>query len=90
MKDESKYNAMSHVRRLVGLALSHARKVDCPSFPSIARDLNDNYLLGICDCCSADFLITGDKDLLDLKRYNSTLILSMSQFARIIGTIGSV
>ncbi len=79
-----KYIPHAHVRRLAEFGRSHAHQVDCPTFPDIVRDPNDNYLLGICDSCAADFLVTGDKDLLDLKRYKTTLILPMSQFAGII------
>lgn len=79
-----KFIRMGHIRRFAELGRSHTHKVHCPVFPSVVRDPNDNYLLGVCDCCAADFLVTGDKDLLDLKRYNHTLIVSMNKFTEVV------
>ncbi len=79
-----KFIRLAHVHRLLELGRSHTEKVECAESPTMVRDPNDNYLLGVCDCCAADFLVTGDKDLLDLRRYNNTLILPMSQFAKIM------
>lgn len=75
---------MHHVRRLVGLSLSLVHKVEIGDFPLVVSDINDNYLLGICDSCRADFLVTGDKILLDLKEYNDVTILSMAEFLKLI------
>jgi putative PIN family toxin of toxin-antitoxin system len=50
------------------------------------RDPDDLYLLALADAVDADFLLTGDKDLLVLKRYNQTEIISYSEFmARLEG-----
>ena len=40
------------------------------------RDPNDNFLLALCQDGHADFLITGDQDLLVLERFGPTRILS--------------
>lgn len=50
--------------------------------PDVVRDNDDNYLLDICDSCKAQYLITGDKDLLVLRNYNNTSIVSMGQFIK--------
>lgn len=47
------------------------------------RDPKDNFLLSLAVDGKADFLITGDKDLLDLKKYGSTTILTISDFLKI-------
>lgn len=79
-----KFIAMQHVRRLVALGLSLVQKVEIRDFPLVVSDVNDNYLFGICDSCGADFLVTGDKVLLDLKQYNGVTILSMAEFLKLI------
>ncbi len=42
----------------------------------ISRDPNDDPVLGIIDITDTDFLVTGDKDLLVLKKYKKTHIIS--------------
>jgi putative PIN family toxin of toxin-antitoxin system len=51
--------------------------------PSICRDADDNEVLQLCESISADFLITGDKDLLVLERYKSTQIISPADFIKL-------
>lgn len=47
---------------------------------AVCRDPKDNFLLSLCRDSKAEFLITGDKDLLALKKFETTSILSMSEF----------
>lgn len=47
---------------------------------TICRDSKDNFLLALSKDGKADFLITGDKDLLDLEKYGRTQILTISKF----------
>ncbi|MEI6147756.1 MAG: putative toxin-antitoxin system toxin component, PIN family [bacterium] len=44
------------------------------------RDPKDLYLLGLSDSAAVDFLITGDKDLIDVGRYGRTMIVTPRQF----------
>jgi predicted nucleic acid-binding protein len=46
----------------------------------ICRDLNDNFLLALSKDGKANFLITGDQDLLDLKEFGETKIVSLTNF----------
>lgn len=48
--------------------------------PKISRDKDDNNLLWLADFVSAKVLITGDSDLLILKRYKNTKILNPKNF----------
>jgi putative PIN family toxin of toxin-antitoxin system len=48
--------------------------------PDVCSDKDDNYILQICESCNADLLITGDKELLKLKTFQETQIISPSQF----------
>ncbi len=47
---------------------------------NICRDPKDNYLLSLAIDSKADFLITGDKDLLELKKIERTTVLKYSDF----------
>ena len=46
----------------------------------IVRDPNDAYLLALADATNANFILTGDKDLLVLESHNITKIVSYSEF----------
>ncbi|GAP73246.1 hypothetical protein SAMD00024442_7_58 [Candidatus Symbiothrix dinenymphae] len=45
------------------------------------------YLLSLADTISANYIITGDKDLLVLKHHNQTPIITYTEFMTILGTI---
>ena len=47
---------------------------DLPSGP-IAPDPKDSYLLALAEASEAEFLVTGDKELLSLKQHKSTRII---------------
>ena len=44
------------------------------------RDAKDNRVLDLCLAAKADFLVTGDKDLLVLKKFRQTKILAPKEF----------
>ena len=48
---------------------------DLPSGP-IAPDPRDSFLLALAETSQANFLVTGDKELLALKRHRSTRIIA--------------
>jgi predicted nucleic acid-binding protein len=48
----------------------------------LSRDKKDNYLLALARDVGADFLITGDKDLLVLKQFENTVIISLTEFLK--------
>ena len=54
---------------------------------SISRDPNDDYLLDLAATVGADFLVTGDNDLLILKNYRNTNIVSFASFMAVIDTL---
>lgn len=47
---------------------------------SIVRDPNDNFLLELAEEARTDYIITGDKDLLILKYYKETKILTPKEY----------
>lgn len=54
--------------------------IDMTTLPSISRDPKDNYLLTLSEKAKADYLITGDGDLLTIKHHQSTQIVSFAIF----------
>jgi predicted nucleic acid-binding protein len=47
---------------------------------NICRDKDDNNIIALAVSAKADFIITGDKDLLVLKKYKSIRIVSPREF----------
>lgn len=77
----------AQVKRFKTMALTFIKKTEITTVPAIVRDLDDDYLLGMCEGCQADFLITGDKDLLTLGTYQNTAILTMGQFLSVLSVV---
>jgi uncharacterized protein len=48
----------------------------------VCRDSKDNFLLSLAIDGQADFLLTGDKDLLDLNKFGETVIITISDFLK--------
>ena len=55
-------------------------------FPAVTRDRNDYYLLAYARATKADYLVTGDKDLLTLQgKITALAIVTPTQFADLLG-----
>lgn len=54
--------------------------IEVESIVSICRDPNDNFLLALAKDGKADYLLTGDKDILDFKKFGNTKIKTISAF----------
>jgi hypothetical protein len=50
----------------------------------IAPDPKDSYLLALADASQAEFLVTGDKQLLSLKRHKATRIITPAAMIEIL------
>lgn len=57
--------------------------IDSKSIVSACRDSKDNYLLALAQDSNANFLITGDRDLLVLERFERTQIVTYQDFLKI-------
>jgi len=51
---------------------------------NVCRDKKDNQILALCLAGKADFLITGDKHLLSLKKFGNTKILKPKEFLKLL------
>ncbi len=56
---------------------------DLPSCP-VAPDSKDSYLLALAEASQAQFLVTGDKELLSLRHHKSTRIVTPAAMAELL------
>jgi uncharacterized protein len=75
-----KYFAPEKVADLMVFLREVGLFVEIESNVLICRDSKDNYLLSLAKDSQADYLITGDQDLLILKDFEGTTILSYQDF----------
>ena len=75
-----KYFPHESVTELLELLETIAEKVEIKSTYFINRDPKDNFLLDLIDFSKADYLVTGDKDLLVLNPFKSATILTPANF----------
>jgi putative PIN family toxin of toxin-antitoxin system len=64
-----------------------AIKFDISKEVAICRDKNDDFILSLCMSCEADFLITGDQDLLTIGQLGKTKIVRLPDFCQQNGLI---
>ncbi|MBU1085076.1 MAG: putative toxin-antitoxin system toxin component, PIN family [Candidatus Beckwithbacteria bacterium] len=69
---------------LKSLIEKHSKKVLPTKKIKVCRDPKDNKFLEVCVASSADYLVTGDKDLLTLKEYKNTQIVNPKQFLKLL------
>jgi len=73
---------LARIRRRVA---RFAPVVTVRSVVRVCRDPNDNFLLALSQDAGADFLISGDKDLLTLGQFGGTTILTWAAAAARFG-----
>ncbi len=75
-----KYFSVNALEEMLVNLDSYIDLVTVKSKTDICRDPNDNFLLSLSKDGKANFLITGDKDLLDLGKFGRTQIIDISTF----------
>lgn len=75
-----KYFSVSEVKVIYEIHNTIGEKINIISDVNICRDPKDNFLLSLSRDGKADFLITGDPDLLTLKRFENTIIITYREF----------
>ena len=66
--------------KLVSILRNNAELIDVHSIVEVCRDPNDNFLLALAKDGNADYLITGDGDLLVLETFEKTKIVKLTDF----------
>jgi putative PIN family toxin of toxin-antitoxin system len=75
-----KYFPKKSVEELIELLETIAERIEIESIHFINRDPKDNFLLDLIDYSKADYLVTGDKDLLEHNPFKTAEILTPKQF----------
>lgn len=81
----NKYFKAEDLDNLVDLIMTIGRIFKINHVPTICRDPKDDYLLELARKSKADYLVTGDIDLLEIENYKGTRIITVKEFDRIIG-----
>ena len=81
-----KYFPKESVDELIVFLESISKKVEITQTHFICRDPKDNFLLDLIDFSKADYLITGDKDLLEHNPFKTAQILTPVEFELKIST----
>lgn len=77
-----KYFPQKSVLELIDLLETIAEKVALTPTHFINRDAKDNFLLDLIDFSKADYLVTGDKDLLIHDPFKTARILTPDNFEK--------
>jgi len=78
-----KYFSKKDIEQLVDLFEVYGEMVRVISNVQLCRDPKDDFLLSLAKDSKADFLITGDSALLELKSLGETKIVTMSEYLKV-------
>ena len=78
----NKYFAPNACNHLLTFLHNRCERHSISSIPPRCRDPKDDFLLELIHVSSADFLITGDKDLLDIGLMGNCHILTIDDFKK--------
>jgi putative PIN family toxin of toxin-antitoxin system len=76
----SKYIPESALDEILSLFHKYGKLIKVVSDIDECRDQKDNFLLNLAIDSNSDYLVTGDSDLLSLKRIKNTRILTWNDF----------
>jgi putative PIN family toxin of toxin-antitoxin system len=75
-----KYFQQEKVQELIMFLRLVGEVYDNPAKHTLCRDEKDNFLLDLVDISKADYLVTGDKDLIELNPFKTAQIITPKQF----------
>ena len=76
---------LNQMQELLDWYKLNTRFVEATKKVTICRDPSDNKFLELAKAIKADYIISGDKDLLEISEFEDTRILKPSEFLREIG-----
>lgn len=79
-----KYFTSESIQELIGLIDAKFEIIPITAQVNACRDEKDNFLLDLCISGNADYLVTGDADLLELHPFHQTAILDYRSFEKIL------
>jgi putative PIN family toxin of toxin-antitoxin system len=74
------YFTKDDIASLIDLIEEYGEIIEVKSKVDVCRDKEDNFLLSLAKDGKADYLITGDKDLLVLDNFGKTEIIKLADF----------
>ena len=75
-----RYFPKESVTELIELLDAISEKIEITPTHFFSRDPKDNFLLDLIDFSQADYLVTGDKDLLEYNPFKTAQILTPTEF----------
>lgn len=75
-----RYFAPEACQHLLSFLRLRSTNYQITDIPARCRDPKDDYLLELAHISAADILVTGDKDLIDMKRFETCRIMTLSEF----------
>jgi hypothetical protein len=79
-----KHFTLEQTKEFFELFFEAAEIMPLKSKVDLCRDPKDNYLLSLATDANADYLITGDNDLLVLEKINNTQIMKYKEFEKLL------
>ncbi len=79
-----KYFSQEDIQELISLIHSRVEWIEINNHFDDCRDPKDNFLLDLSVAGTADYLITGDEDLLVLNPYRDIEIVNYKEFTRVL------
>ena len=79
-----KYFSQDNIAELISLLHAKTEQVDITERFSDCRDPKDNFLLDLCVSGNADYLITGDEDLLVMNPFQGVAIVNYRLFQEVL------
>jgi putative PIN family toxin of toxin-antitoxin system len=77
-----RFFSQNDIEELIETIEEYAEFINVNTEVTVCRDPKDNFLLSLSQEGQVDYLLTGDKDLLALKTFGSTIILTISDFLK--------
>lgn len=77
-----KYFSKDDIEQLIDVFDTYGEIIEVGSVVDLCRDRKDNFLLSLSRDSQADYLITGDKDLLILNPFEGTKIITMTEYLK--------
>ena len=77
-----KYFPKKAVEELIDLLETIAEKVEIKPTYTICRDPKDNFLFDLIHFSNADYLVTGDKDLLEHNPFKTAQVVTPNEFEK--------
>lgn len=68
------------IQELVDILLTHCQIVEPTAKFDVVRDKSDNKVIECAFDCKADYIVTGDPDLLELKEFRGIKIVTAKEF----------